>query len=375
VKRWYLDANANYGLLDYVKEALLNCPTVGNPNSLHYFGQTVKAEVEETREILREVVGAKDEDYVLFCSGATEAANWLAHCVKQRGLAVEVCAADHACVRESFVGYEAVNFFSVDYLASDPSEFVLDYLRKRSFNALFLIHAHNETGVIFDIEKIARELKQSAPEVLIVSDFVQSFCKLNLTPFKESFVDAIFISGHKVGALPGVGALIAKKSFPISPLIRGGSQERYLRGGTENYTAIISLKHAMQYWRRLGIDAVNTKYWQIKNFFLEELRSTLDAKSIKFEFLFEKWPTIGNTIYVVFPGAKSSDFLIKLDLLGVCASAGSACYSGKPLSPSLEGFSVSKELAQGSLRLSFRFDFDVQEIPEICKIMSKVFEK
>jgi len=373
VKRWYLDANANYGLLDPVKKALATFQAVGNPNSLHYFGQNLKAEVEETREAVRKFIGASDDDYVLFCSGATEAANWLAYCVKQKEIKVEVCAADHACVRESFWGYDKANFFVVDYLVSDPCDSVLDYLAKRSFGSLFLIHAHNETGVIFDIERIAKQLKSNS-EVLIVSDFVQSFCKVNLVPFRESLIDAIFVSGHKIGSLPGVGVVVAKKTFPISPLIKGGSQERYLRGGTENYPAIFSLKHALNYWSSLGPEAVASKYWQIKNYFISELKSALESKLVRFEFLFEKWPTIGNTIYVTFPGKRSSEFLVKLDLFGICASAGSACYSGKPLSPSLEGFGVPKELAQGSLRLSFRLDFDMQDIPEVCKIIAGVLK-
>ncbi len=364
MKKVYLDANSNYGLLEHVKENLVNMPHIGNPQSIHFYGQALKAIVEETRESVKNFIKADDFN-IYFCSGATEAANWLSYFVSRilnsTNSLMIVSKVEHACVIESarqFVNSNNRVEITLDYRNSNLYEQMIEKIKPYldRVKVIYWMHSNNETGVIFPLKEVISELKQKKDDILVISDIVQSVCKLDNLDL--SYLDCWFFSGHKIGALPGVGVVGAKKKLNLHPFIVGGSQEQYKRGGTENYQAIWSLNLALDYWRKLG--AVEATYKAKK----EILKSQIMEKipSDKVSFLFEHFDTIPNTLHLVVPGRKSSDLLVALDIAGVCCSAGSTCYSGKPIPPTLEGFGVPNRLAEGALRLSFRSDIIEEEI-------------
>ncbi|MCS6894211.1 MAG: aminotransferase class V-fold PLP-dependent enzyme [Deltaproteobacteria bacterium] len=376
MKKIYLDANSNYGLVETVANSLSAMPLVGNPQSVHTIGQGLKAIVEESREKVRRFFGIADNFDIFFCSGATECANWLMFCLgknfEKNNKLVCCSAVEHACVLESFKSYIPSDqriLFSFDY--SNPNYFdqtvsvVNKHLEK--LGALVLIHSHNETGVQLPLEEVVDFIRSRNSNAIIITDAVQSACKfdsLNLNLF-----DASFISGHKIGALAGVGVLIVKKDFPLRAFIKGGSQERYLRGGTENYHAIWSLSLALDYWQNIGF--WETEYRRKKEILKMELNERLGNRAL---FLFENLRTVPNTLHLVVEGIKSTELLVALDLRGVCCSAGSSCYSGKPITPALEGFGIPKELAGGALRLSFRYDILEEDLIEAARIISETIE-
>ncbi|MEM4379411.1 MAG: aminotransferase class V-fold PLP-dependent enzyme [Thermoplasmatales archaeon] len=370
MRRIYLDANSNYGLIDPVKDYLSTVPEFGNPNSLHFFGQRIKALVEEAREEVRSFFNLGDDKQVYFCSGATEAANWLMFSVGKTNKLCLVSQVEHACVQESarlYISSQNRIEMPVDYRCSS---FFDDFKQrfetlKTSPDFLVWMHSHNETGVIFPLKEYLDLCKSMNPKVRLVCDLVQSVGKLR--DIDTSFMDAFFISGHKIGALPGVGVLVVKNDFPIIPFIVGGSQERYMRGGTENYHAIISLTAALRYWKQ-KIDLENV-YREKKELLKRELTNRCGSK---IEFLFEKFPTIPNTLHLAYQGKPSSQVLVALDLRGVCCSAGSSCFSGKPKPPSLDGFLVPDDISTSVLRLSFRHDISDGDLIHAAEIIAQV---
>ncbi|MCS6961956.1 MAG: aminotransferase class V-fold PLP-dependent enzyme [Deltaproteobacteria bacterium] len=370
MRKVYLDANSNYGLLPSVREAIKDCPDLGNPNSLHFYGQTLKALIEETRETVRKFFRLPVEYNIYFCSGATEAANWLSYSMSKSGKKVLTSKVEHACVIESLrLWIERCNLIEIPVNYSCDSLFE-DFKNRlpvniQEFGFLVWMHSHNETGVIFPLKEYTDAIKKANPSIRLVCDAVQSICKVE--NFQPDLFDAFFISGHKIGALPGVGVLVTKPDFPLFPMIVGGSQEKYMRAGTESYQAIFSLKKALEFWQNCnGYEVI---FKSKKEYLKNALINRLGEKAI---FYFEKFSTVPNTLHVSFPGHKSSDLLVALDLKGICCSAGSSCYSGKPLPPSLEGFLMPPEISKTVLRLSFRLDISQDDLEYAAEKISEV---
>jgi cysteine desulfurase len=351
-ERVYLDYNATAPARPAVAAAMTRALEVaGNPSSVHAEGRAVRAMVEEAREKVAALVGARARD-VVFTSGGTEAANTVLSPTLRRGNATGprrclVSATEHVCVLQgNRFEPEAVETLPV----SREGRVDLADLESRLANgppALVSIQAaNNETGVIQPIAEAAR--LTHAAGGLFHTDAVQAAGKIRLD-MAEAGVDALTLSAHKLGGPAGVGAIVLKEGVQLEgKLLRGGGQERGWRGGTENVAGIVGFGAAAAS-AAAELEAFATR--------LAALRAKLEAEILRlwrdatiFGAAAER---LANTTAFAVPGIKAETLLMRLDLDGIAVSSGSACSSGKMRrSHVLDAMHVPHDVASGAIRIS-----------------------
>lgn len=376
----YVDNNATTQVAEEVFEAMRPFLTeeYGNPSSMHTFGGKIAKYIEKAREAVAELLGAQDPQEIIFTSGGTESDNTAImstlrsypqkkHIITTK---VEHSAVLNLCKYLESVGYR-VTYLSVD------SQGLLDLEELKSSITedtaiISIMYANNETGVIFPIEEIAQIAK--ARGVVFHTDAVQAVGKI---PFKLTKlpVDFLSLSGHKLHAPKGIGALYVRKGTRFIPLVIGGHQEHGRRGGTENVAGIVGL----------GVSCQLAK----KN--MEEERTRIKALRNKLErAILEKIPNtrvnghpelrLPNTTNIGFEFVEGEAILLMLDEKGICASSGSACTSGS-LTPShvLKAMGVPFTFIQGSIRFSLSrynteedIDYIIDNLPPIIERLRQI---
>ena len=347
----------------------------GNASSIHAEGRAARAVIEDAREKVAILAGARPKN-VVFTSGGTEAANLaLTPQFGQAGAApltrLLLAATEHACVN---LGHR-FDAKEVTRLPCDPDGVVemtaLDAALAGGGPVLLALQAaNNETGVVQPVAGAAALVRAAGG--LTVCDAVQVFGKLPCD-IKSLGVDALFVSAHKFGGPKGVGALIfASDNLHLgTPLLRGGGQERGLRAGTENVAAIAGFGAAAA-TAMAGIASEATR--------LSDLRDRLEAsvrRTAPDLLVFgAAAPRLPNTICFAIPGVSAETLLIALDLAGIAASSGSACSSGK-VAPSsvLAAMGVAPELANGALRLSLGWSSTAAEIADFDQRFAAVVDR
>jgi cysteine desulfurase len=350
-----LDANATYApsesLQALVQRAWIR---LGNPSSLHRGGQRAKAAVEEARESVRALIGAGPKDQVVFTSGATEANNTVIASATRAATHVVSSTIEHPCVlgplRVASENGTEVALVSPTTHGEVTVDSVAAALRYHT-QLVSIMAANNETGVVNDVKAITRVVRANAPKALVHTDAAQVFGKLAIT-FAQLAVDCLTLSGHKLGALTGVGALVIREGVHLTPLIRGGPQEAKLRGGTENVLGIISLGVAASAILQEGAERGRAMQ-AVRDTFERELLRSIS----KCEVNGASVARLPNTSNVFISGVRADDLLVALDLEGIYVSSGAACSSGKP-EPShvLSAMGQPEERVRSSLRFSFRAD-------------------
>ncbi|HEX5818378.1 MAG TPA: cysteine desulfurase family protein [Gemmatimonadales bacterium] len=351
----YLDHAASAPVRAEVRDAML--PLLGelhgNPSSAHAAGRAAKTALERARRDVATAVGA-DPAQVFFTSGGTEADNLavlgavLAARRNGRAPIAVVSAVEHKAVlasahaAASFGGGEIV----LPVTASGAVDLeALDAALAERPAVVSVMWANNETGVVADIVTITARC--AAAGVPFHSDAVQALRYLPM-PELHPPIDLLTISGHKLGAPKGVGALVVRSRALLEPLVHGGAQQFALRPGTENVAGAVGLGVAM----RLAAAERATQAPRVAM-----LRDTLerlliaavpDAQVVAAESV-----RVPHISAVVVPGTETSALLMHLDRLGTCASGGSACTTGSP-EPShvLQAMGLPRELALGFVRFS-----------------------
>ena len=364
-QRLYLDANASVPLLKAVRERLpVAAWEVGNPSSVHSDGQAARALIERARAAIRRSIGANPDSRVIFTSGATEANHAALHAAVTGPLAIRrivTSDVEHPSILEAvgYYGAQGIEVVKLSALGSDQ-EIVERFanLASRQPSLFCLMLANNETGQIYPVANVFKAVRAKGDGALCHSDAVQAFGKMALN-IPELMADSVSLSGHKIGALAGVGALVMHGDAPFEPTFRGGAQETRLRAGTENVVGIVSF----------GIAA---------ELVTQELHHRLsrmnDARNAFWSTLVEQTPvrqincncaTIPNTLSIMVPGILADDLVVALDLEGVSVSAGAACASGKP-EPShvLRAIGLSDLEARSTVRVSFTPDVTAAESTE-----------
>ncbi len=369
-----LDANATYAPSPRLQESIASLLTkLGNPSALHRAGQRAKAAVEDSRNALRLLVGARQNDHVIFTSGATEANNLIVHHAARHSRAIVSSTIEHPCILQPLQAYLEAGG---DVRLVSPTEHgcisaaELSRALSNTTALVSIMGANNETGVVNDLAEIVAVVRSQAPGALIHSDVAQVIGKAR-SSFKDSGLDAITISGHKFGALPGVGALIVRHGVEITPLIRGGAQEGKLRGGTENVLGIISLGEACREvldTLQPRIDAMRS----IRDTFESLLLSTVQQVTIQGATA----PRLPNTSSVTIAGVRSDDLVVALDQEGILASSGAACSSGKP-EPShvLLAMGLPEPQARATIRISFRADQPPEIATRVVTTLARIVDR
>jgi len=348
----YLDNNATTRPLDEVVEAMR--PLLGelyaNPSSVHQFGQAARHRVECAREQVAALLGASEKE-IIFTSGGTESINLairgtLASDPARRSVvtsAVEHSATRRLCDQLGREGY-TVHEVGVD----DQGRLDLDELADRMDEGTALVSvmwANNETGVLFDAERIADLTSDRG--VPLHLDAVQAVGKI---PIDVSAlpVQLLSISGHKFHGPKGVGALFVRRKTRLRPQILGGRQERDLRGGTENAPGIVGLGVAAEAAMRRPAES-RQRVAALRDRLEQGICDAVPTARVNGAGA----PRVGNTTNIGFESLEAQAILMLLSEAGICVSSGAACSSGS-LEPShvLQAMNVEPRYGHGSIRFS-----------------------
>jgi cysteine desulfurase len=370
----YADNNATTQVASEVLEEILPYfhDLYGNPSSMHSFGGQVAGRLREGREKLARLIGATPAE-ILFTSCGTESDNTAiraaiaSHPDKKHIVAtrVEHPAVKNLCEHLGRHGYR-VTFLPVDR----QGRLDLEHLHKvlSSDTAIVsIMWANNETGVIFPIEEIAQMVREMG--IVFHTDAVQAAGKIPID-MGQIPVDMLSLSGHKLHAPKGIGALYVRKGTKFSPFLIGGHQEGGRRGGTENVASIIGLGKACE----LALEHLGEENERVKS-----LRDKLEngiLKGIPSAMVNgEREHRLPNTTSISFEYVEGEAILLMMNEFGICASSGSACTSGS-LEPShvLRAMGVPFTAAHGSIRFSLsiynteeEIDFIIEKLPPIIE--------
>lgn len=369
----YFDNAATTRPFDEVIEQLSKflSQTYGNPSSLHRLGVEAERIVKEAKEIIAKKLGS-NADEIYFTSGGTEANNLaLIGCAfahQKRGKRIVSTPVEHPSVI-STLEYLERNGFEIQYVPVDAEGNVdFDQFEKLVDQNTILVSVmlvNNETGHIFDVKKLSEIAKKKNPNVIVHTDAVQAFMK-EKTNVKELNVDLMSISGHKIHALKGIGALYIRKGINIQPIIFGGQQQKGIRPGTENMPGIFSFAKAIEVYERLKASEPD-KLRNIKRRFIEGL-SAVDSVVINSPL--DK--TSDAILNVSFLGIKSEVFLHTLESYGIFASSGSACSSkGRTYNEVLHSMGKGMEIAESSIRFSFSYLNQIEEVDYALECIEK----
>ena len=336
----YLDYNASAPPRACVLEALGNWPArAANPSSTHAAGRTAKQKMETARAQVAALVGAAPEQ-VIFNSGATEGNNTVLSAFA--GQTIWVSAIEHPSILEA--APDAVRLPVTPRGTLDLEAF--DRLLKTAPPpALISVMAvNNETGVIQPLEEVVRRARRCNAAVHV--DAVQAAGRMDLD-IGVLGADILTLSAHKIGGLPGTGALVLGACAPPPALLRGGGQERRARAGTENVPGIVAFGlaacEAREEVGRAGAAAA----------LRDDLESRIKARAPQTLFFGRDAPRVGNTSLFALSGLSSRTAVMHMDLCGVAVSAGAACSSGVVKSGAvLRAMGVPEDVASNALRVS-----------------------
>lgn len=375
----YLDHNATTPVRPEVVDAMLPWlrEGYGNPNSVYSLGQRARGAIELAREQVAKLLGASDASEIVFTSGGSESdvlaiagGAWQVHDeTKGKRRKVVTTKIEHDAVRllagqlrrrglevlEAGCGVDGV----VDAAA-------MSALFDDATSVVSVMHANNETGVLQPVAELAAAAR--AAGALTHTDAVQSLGKMTIDA-KALGVDLLAVSGHKVNAPKGVGALWIKRGTRLSPVVTG-HQEKNRRGGTENTASIVGFglacelagrelahagAHALALRKKIEAGALRIKGARLNGH--AELR-------------------LPNTAHLSFPGVDGHHLVVALDLEGICVSSGPACSSGAS-TPShvLTAMGVAPELATGSIRVSVGWGSTDADADRFLAVLPKAVEK
>jgi cysteine desulfurase len=373
----YLDNNATTRVAPEVFDAMRPYLTgvYGNPSSAHSLGRQMKSAVEQAREQVAKLVGASDASEIVFTSCGSESDNWAIggfleqnparrHIITTR---VEHEAVRNLCEHLAEIGCE-VTWLEVD----GSGELNLDDLRqalRRDTGIVSVMLANNETGVLFPIDKIGKIVRENSDAVFHV-DGVQAVGKIPIN-LKELDVDLFALSGHKLHAPQGVGALYIRSGVKLPPFIIGGGQESGRRAGTSAVPNIVALGAACELAKTFD---EHERIENLRNRLEDEILSTIPNAGLNGTT--DRARRLPNTANISFEYVEGENILVHLDKAGICVSTGSACHSTtKESSPTLRAMNVPYTAAQGSIRFSLSRYNTEAEIDHTLKVLPEIIGK
>ena len=372
----YADNAATTAVSEEVLNAMLPHfrTAFGNASSIYKLGRDAQKAVETAREKVAAALGAEPRE-IFFTSCGSESDNWAikgtAELMAKKGKkhiitsVFEHHAVLHTCEYLEKKGFEVTYIPVSDKGLIDPED-----VRKaiREDTALVTImYANNEIGTIQPIEEIAAICKEK--KVIFHTDAVQAVGHVDIDVHKQG-IDMLSLSGHKIHAQKGIGALYIRKGLTLPNLIHGGGQERGKRAGTENVPAIVGLGVAIE---------AATRNIAEKNAVILPRRNRLIDEILKLPYTRlngDRDKRLPGNLNISFEGIEGESLLLMLDMYGICGSSGSACTSGS-LDPShvLLSIGLKHEIAHGSLRLSIEEDVTDEDIDYIIEVIPKVVER
>ena len=369
----YLDNNATTRVAPEVVEAMLPYLSefFGNPSSAHTLGRTMKQAVEHSREQVATLLGAADTSEIVFTSCGSESDNWAIRGALESQpdkKHIVTTLVEHEAVRNVCRALEGEGYEVTWMGVNEHGEIDLDILRDalRPDTALVSIMlANNETGVLFSVNEIGRLVRERSKALFHV-DGVQAVGKI---PIDLTGVDLFALSGHKLHAPQGIGALYIRKGVSLPSFIIGGAQEQGRRAGTSAVPNIVGLGAACKLAQE---DDDHSR--------IRDLRDRLESG------ILENIPNtrrngnpanrLPNTSNISFEYVEGQNIMLHLDQLGICVSTGSACHSTThQSSPTLHAMNVPYTAAQGSIRFSLGRYNTNEDIDTTLSVLPEIIEK
>ncbi len=330
----------------------------GNASSIHRTGQTAKQMLEQSRRGIASALGVNATE-IIFTSGGTESNNLAIHGILSPGMHAVTTAIEHPAVLEPFRPYN-VTYVLPATNGVVSADAIAAALRPNTALVSVML-ANNETGALQPLSEIAALLRGRG--ILLHSDGVQAVGKISVN-LAELGVDLFSISGHKLYAPKGIGALYVRKGVKLKPLQSGGRHERGLRAGTENVPGAMALHCALGLCTHFD----STLRDEFETRILNEIPDAqVNAATA---------PRLPNTSNILFPGISGEALLIALDMAGMCVSTGSACSSGS-VEPShvLLEMGLSPKEARSCIRFSFGRSNTPSDIQALVAAVSKAVHK
>jgi cysteine desulfurase len=372
----YLDNNATTRVDPEVVDAMLPflSENYGNPSSMHSFGGNVAAYIKEARQNVANLIGAASADEIVFNSCGTESDSTAIRAAIESNpdkKHIITSRVEHPAIKNL---YEALSKkgYRVTFVPVDGHGILdLDYLYKNLSEdtaVVSLMWANNETGVIFPIEEISQEVKNRG--IVFHTDAVQAVGKIPID-VKDTGVDLLSLSGHKLHGPKGIGVLYIRKGTKFSPFMIGGHQEKGRRGGTENVASIIAIGKAAELAKKHLDEGEYDRIGRLR----DKLETALLAKIPHSMVNGDRQHRLPNTTSIAFEYVEGEAILLMMNEYGICASSGSACTSGS-LEPShvLRAMGVPFTAAHGSIRFSLsrytteeEIDFVIDKMPPIIE--------
>lgn len=376
----YLDNNATTRVTPQVTEEMMPFfkERYGNPSSIHEFGGGIKKHIDTARRKVADLINATSCEEIIFTSCGTESNNtaiWSALKTNPKKHHIVTTAVEHPAVLETCKwwgsrGYRVI-FLPVDEKGRLDLKEVENAITVDTA-LVSVMWANNETGTIFPVEHIAKIAKDKG--ALFHTDAVQAVGKLPID-LKNSAIDMLSISGHKLHSPKGVGVLYVRRGINFNPFMKGGHQEFARRAGTENVPYIVGLGKACEL-AKAKIEKENTYVKSLRDKLQKAILENISDVKINGD----ETSRLPNTLDISFKYVEGESILLLLNEKGICASSGSACTSGS-LEPShvLMAMNTPFEFAHGSIRFSLsiynteeEIDFVIKELPAIITRLRKL---
>ena len=352
----------------------------GNPSSIYSLAQESRRAVDESRENVAHLLGARTRD-IIFTSGGTESDNaalkGTATALRSIGnhiitSSIEHHAVLHTCQQLEDLGFQ-VTYLPVDkYGLVNPDDVGKAITKNTILTSIMM--ANNEIGTVQPIKEIVEVVKTRANKlstnILVHTDAVQSIGseEVDVNSLK---VDLLSLSAHKFNGPKGIGVLYIRRGTPFEPLLVGGGQENQRRSGTENVANIVGASFALGLALK-NMDKINVLYKKLRDEIISRIVESVPNT------ILNGHPTkrLANNVNLSFLGLEGESILLGLDLAGISASSGSACTSGS-LEPShvLLAIGQSAEIAQSSVRISLGFENTREDVDYLLSVIVPLVEK
>lgn len=372
----YLDNSATTRIKTEVLNEMIPYLTTeyGNASSLYSIGRKAKKAIEEARKQVAELINCNPHEIYFTGSGSESdntALKGFAYANKEKGNHIITSKIEHPAILETCKTLERQGF-EVSYInVDDGGNIKLDELKnaiKPSTLLISIMTANNEIGTIEPIEEIASIAHEN--NIVFHTDAVQAIGNMHIDVTKME-IDMLSLSGHKIGAPKGVGALYIKNGIKVEKFINGGHQERNQRAGTENVAGIVGLGKACE----LADKNMNThirNLAKVRDYYLNRLQKEMPEKIRINGTMDNRLPGNAN---VSFEGTNASELIFKLDEKGICVSSGSACSSGNT-SPShvLTAINVPDKYLNSAIRTTFGDNNTFEEVDYLINVIKNVIK-
>lgn len=373
----YLDNNATTRVDPVVLDTLMPyfSQYYGNPSSIHQFGAEVEKALVVARAQVQSLLGAEFDSEIIFTSCGSESDNTAIRSAitaypERREIITTVV--EHPAILQLCEYLEREEGYKIHYLPVDGKGRLdleqYQQLLSENVAIVSIMWANNETGTIFPVEKMATMAKEFG--IVFHTDAVQAAGKVAIN-LKDTDIDMLSMSGHKIHAPKGVGVLYARRGLKFRPWLRGGHQERGRRAGTENTTGIIGIGKAAEL-AEMHLDTLSTEVARLRDKLQQGLTEVISHCYVTGD-VEHRTP---NTLNIAFEYVEGEAILLMLNQYGIAASSGSACTSGS-LEPShvMRAMKIPQTAAHGSIRFALSRYTREREIDKVLEVLPPIIER